>query len=342
MQFTRWQQLLGSLDYPLVFTDLETTSASIDRAQVLEVGCAFYVPDHLSADDSSTIIDPAIVAATRAPGLTSLHRCRCNPGKDVLASSEFRRAEQIHRLSAELLKGHPTFAHQAKHVAGWLDSGYVIGFNSEHYDMPLLVRRLTNAGYALDPVSRVSIDVWRVLAHIVEGKLPAHGTGGESNPGMWPLVSRASEGLAAFKQNLGTVHEALLGVPPDKQHQHGALYDDVLTANVLAAAMELWPEHVPATIEGLQHMSTVPPRNWPDWDHFLHFDEETKEWCFTRGEHRGLALQEAPGGYLSWILKKGTFERGTLRVVGYFDRMRKHLWPGLLRAREDLGLSGDA
>jgi DNA polymerase III epsilon subunit-like protein len=333
MQFTRWQQLLDSLDYPLVFTDLETTSANIERAQILEVGCVFYGPPRLIDRNEAIVTMPQKLE--RVPGLADMKRCRCNPGKGVLASSEFKRSEQIHHLSAAILKGHPTFAAQAEQIVKWLDVGYVIGFNSEHYDMPLLVRRLMNAGYQLDPATGVSIDVWRIMAHIVELTAPPTGVEDPRQYGTpWdaPGVFIMSDGLAAFKQNLSTCFEALLGMAPDKAAAHGSLYDNMMTAHVLAAAMELWPEHVPATIEGLQRMSNVPPRNWPDWEHFLHFEESTKEWTFTRGEHRGLALQEVPSGYLGWMMKKGTFDPATLRIVRYYDRTMKHLYPGVLRA----------
>jgi DNA polymerase III epsilon subunit-like protein len=332
MQFTRWQQLLESLDYPLVFADLETTSSNVDRARIVEAGCVMYGPPRLVQKDMSMM--NLALSAERAPGMARMWRIRCNPGADVLQFPEYLRSVRIHRLDAKTLRGCSTFTKQAEHLMHQLDAGYVLGFNSEHYDMPVIVKHLEAEGYELDPATRTSIDVWRILAHVAEAATPPVTSLRvlDAIAGV-PLVMYASEGLAAFKRNLGTMHEALLGVPANKMLQHGSLYDCIMTANVLAAAMELWPELVPATIAELQRASKVAPRNWVDWEHFLHYDEETKEWLFTRGEHRGLALQEAPIGYLHWMIDKATFEPDTRQVVNYYLRMRKHLYPGLCGTR---------
>ena len=320
MRFPRWENLLASLERPLVFFDTETTSPNPKHAKVVEFAVAAYGPASLldgSEPDAATL---AARERSLVPGLLFAASWRATPGTDPRTDRGLARASRIHGITADMLvdaRGAPRpdvlLPHQLRaEVDACLSAGYPCGFNSVEYDDVVL--RGCIAPFNIG----TRVDVLRVYRGIA-GRAPRPDllAAGESRYGDEPLPAALVEGTTELhRDTLSACSRVVLGA----RHEgaHGALADSMRSAEVLAGIMELWPRTCPGSIDGLELLTLDPGPPWCGWDRMLKL--ELGEWVFQKGEHRGLALAEVDRGYLGWMVgrgrgKKPDFEAGTVREI---------------------------
>ena len=321
MCFTRWENLLASLERPLVFYDTETTSPNPRHAKVVEFAVAAYGPASLLDGSEPDAVTRAARERSLVPGLLFAASWRATPGTDPRTDRGLARAARVHGITADMLvdeRGAPgpgvLLPHQLRaEVDACLSAGYPCGFNSVEYDDVVLYAGLG----AKFPTT--TIDVLRVYRGVT-GRTPLFEHDsilGDCVLSGFPLPVACSEGTSELhRDTLTACSRVVLGV----RHEgaHGALADVMRSAEVLAGLMELWPRTCPGSVDGLELLTLDPGPPWCGWDRMLKL--ELGEWIFQKGEHRGLALAEVDRGYLGWMLgrgrgKKPEFEAGTVREI---------------------------
>lgn len=109
------------LDRPLVALDLETTSADLETARIVEIAMVKVKPD---GEPSDTL------------------RYLVNPGCPIPAE-----ATAIHGIRDVDVEGAPMFRELAQLLVEFLRDSDITGFNVRRFDWPLLLREFERVGY---------------------------------------------------------------------------------------------------------------------------------------------------------------------------------------------------
>ena len=124
------------LKRPIVFFDLETTGVDASKDRIVEVSMIKIMPD----------------------GEEICKKRKLNPGMHIPEE-----ATAIHGITDEDVKDCPTFAQVAKSLAQFLQGCDFGGFNSNRFDLPLLVEEFMRAGVEVDFKRRRFIDVQNIF-----------------------------------------------------------------------------------------------------------------------------------------------------------------------------------
>ncbi len=125
------------LKRPLCFFDLETTGIDVSKDRIIEISVLKVYPD----------------------GKELTYTRRINPQMPISA-----RAQEITGISDEDLKDCPTFEEIAQEVADFMKDCDLAGFNSNKFDIPILMEEFLRAGINFDLSKRKFIDV-QVIFH---------------------------------------------------------------------------------------------------------------------------------------------------------------------------------
>ena len=121
-----------NLKRPLVVFDLESTGLNITEDRIIELSYVKVYPD--GHEESNTY--------------------RFNPEKTIP-----QQAINVHGITNDMLVGEPTFKERAHDIARIFEGSDIAGFNSNNFDIPLLVQELSKAGVDFDPTHHKFIDV---------------------------------------------------------------------------------------------------------------------------------------------------------------------------------------
>lgn len=137
-QYTMEHQL--KLTKPLAFFDLETTGIQVQKDRIVEISIA------------KANIDGTIDIKTR----------RVNPGIPIPLE-----ASLVHGIYDEDIKDEPNFKQIAKSMAQFLEGCDLAGFNSNRFDVPMLVEEFLRSDVDFDTKSRRLVDAQRIF-HMME------------------------------------------------------------------------------------------------------------------------------------------------------------------------------
>ena len=121
-----------NLRRPLVVFDLESTGLNITEDRIIELS---YVKVYPNGDEESKTF-------------------RFNPEKVIP-----QQAIDVHGITNDDLKNEPTFKQRAHDIARVFEGSDIAGFNSNHFDIPLLAQEMSKAGVNFDPSQHKFIDV---------------------------------------------------------------------------------------------------------------------------------------------------------------------------------------
>jgi DNA polymerase-3 subunit epsilon len=124
------------LNKPLAFFDLETTGIKVATDRIVEVSVIKIMPD----------------------GTQSVYTKRVNP---TIPIPPFVTA--IHGITDEDVKDAPTFAEIANELNQFIGNSDLAGYNSNKFDIPLLVEEFLRAGIDFDLKGRRFIDVQNIF-----------------------------------------------------------------------------------------------------------------------------------------------------------------------------------
>ncbi len=128
------------LKRPLCFFDLETTGINIQKDRIVEISVVKAMPNG------------DIVCKTH----------RVNPEMPIPVESSV-----IHGIYDEDVKDAPTFKNFAKSLVQFLEGCDLAGFNSNRFDVPMLVEEFLRVGVDFDTKNRNLVDVQRIY-HLME------------------------------------------------------------------------------------------------------------------------------------------------------------------------------
>ena len=135
-----------NLKRPIVFFDLETTGVDTAKDRIVEISMIKIMPDGEE------------VVRTR----------RINPQMHIPES-----ATEIHGITDEDVKDAPTFAQIAKSLSQFIEGCDFGGFNSNRFDLPMLVEEFLRVGVDVDFRRRKFVDVQNIFHKMEQRTLVA-------------------------------------------------------------------------------------------------------------------------------------------------------------------------
>ena len=135
-----------NLKRPIVFFDLETTGVDTAKDRIVEVSMIKIMPD----------------------GEEIVRTRRINPQMHIP-----EQATLIHGITDDDVKDAPTFAQVAKSMAQFIDGCDFGGFNSNRFDLPMLVEEFLRAGVDVDFRRRRFVDVQNIFHKMEQRTLVA-------------------------------------------------------------------------------------------------------------------------------------------------------------------------
>ena len=127
---------------PLCFFDLETTGTNISKDRIVEIAILKLHPDG-TQEKMEKLINPEI----QIPPEVS----------------------EIHGITNEMVVNAPTFKEESHIIYGFLKGCDLAGFNSDRFDIPLLVEELLRAEVSFDFKNVKTVDV-QTIFHKMEAR----------------------------------------------------------------------------------------------------------------------------------------------------------------------------
>ncbi len=128
------------LQRPLVFIDLETTGVNLAIDRIVEIAIVKVLLD------GTKLVKQKII----------------NPQIPIPKSSS-----DIHGITDEKVKDAPTFKEVANELKQFIDNADLSGYNSNRFDIPLLMEEFLRAGFTIDMTNRKMVDVQHIY-HMME------------------------------------------------------------------------------------------------------------------------------------------------------------------------------
>jgi len=132
--------MILELQRPIAFIDLETTGVNISTDKIIEIAVVKILPD----------------------GNKLSKRKLLNPQMLIPASST-----AVHGITDEMVKDAPTFKQIANEIKQFIDNCDLGGYNSNRFDIPMLIEEFMRAGLDFSTDGRRMIDVQKVF-HLME------------------------------------------------------------------------------------------------------------------------------------------------------------------------------
>jgi len=208
---------------PLCFFDLETTGTNISKDRIVEIAILKLHPD----------------------GTHEKMEKRINP--EIQIPPE---VSEIHGITNEMVVNAPTFKEESHIIYGFLKGCDLAGFNSDRFDIPLLVEELLRAEVSFDFKNVKTVDV-QTIFHKMEAR----------------TLSAALKFYC--KEELTDAHSAQA--------------DTKATHDVLLAQLDRYNDLEP-NVDFLNKFSTR--KKTADFAGFVVFDK-ANEMCFGFGKHKG-------------------------------------------------------
>lgn len=225
---------------PICFFDLETTGINVAKDRIVEISILKVFPDGREVE------------------LTE----RINPTVPIPAETT-----AVHGISDVDVTDKPTFAQRAKDIHEMIKDSDLAGFNSNRFDIPLLVEELLRADIDFDMKNRNAVDVQTIFHKMEQRTL-----------------------VAAYK----------FYCDKDLTDAHSAAADTRATYEVLKSQLDRY-EDLQNDMKFLADFSTR--KKSVDFAGFIGYDKEGVE-IFTFGKHKGKKVEEVlekEPGYFGWI-----------------------------------------
>ncbi len=243
-----------NLKKPIVFFDLETTGVSAIHDRIIMLGYIKVYPN--GNEEAKTIY--------------------INPERHIPEETT-----AIHHITDDDVKDCPTFKQIAANLAATFEGCDFAGFNSNHFDVPMLVEEMLRAGVNFDISKSKLIDVQNIY-HKLEPRTLS----------------------AAYKYYC---HKDLDGA-------HSAENDTMATYEVMKAQLDKYPEILKNDVDFLADFSKM--NNNVDLAGRIVYNDQNVP-VFNFGKYKGTPVEEVltkDPGYYGWILQ-GDFPQNTKQVL---------------------------
>jgi len=126
-----------NLDRDLCFFDIESTGLSVVKDKILQIAIIKYHKNGNPPAELSMMINPGI-----------------------LISEE---AMNVHGITPKMLANKPTFQQVAKEIFDFIGQSDLAGYNSNRFDVPMLMEEFARVGIEFDMNRRRTIDMQRIF-----------------------------------------------------------------------------------------------------------------------------------------------------------------------------------
>ncbi len=127
-----------TLERDLVFFDLEATGLNVVRDRIIQIGMIKYFASGSDPKEYMSLVNPGL----------------------VLISEE---AYRVHGISSKDLEKAPNFHEIANEVFQFIGNADLAGYNSNRFDLPLLMEEFNRAGLSFDLTGRRTVDIQRIF-----------------------------------------------------------------------------------------------------------------------------------------------------------------------------------
>ncbi len=126
-----------NLKNDLIFLDLEATGLNVIRDRIVQIALVKYSKNGGEAQELEMLINPGIPISEEAMA--------------------------VHGITPDMLRNKPTFDKVAKQLFDFIGNGDLAGYNSDRFDVPMLMEEFDRAGFELDISKRKLIDVQKIF-----------------------------------------------------------------------------------------------------------------------------------------------------------------------------------
>ena len=238
---------------PLCFFDLETTGINITNDRIVEIGILKIFPDGKTKEINKLV----------------------NPERTIP-----KEVSDIHGITNDRVDSMPTFKQISKEIYSFIKDSDLAGFNSDRFDIPLLVEEFLRAEIDFNFKKILTIDVQTIFHKMEQRTLSA--------------------ALKFYCKS-------------ENEKAHSAMNDTRATYDVLMAQLEKYSDLEP-NVKFLNEFSSR--KKSADYAGFIIFNDIEKE-CFGFGKYKGKEVEEVlkqDPGYFGWVLKSD-FPRFTKKIL---------------------------
>lgn len=255
-----------NLSKPIVFFDIESTGTNVAADRIIEICVLKVNPD----------------------GTEEVKTRRINPTVPIPKEST-----AIHGITDSDVKDEPTFKMLAKGLLDFIGDSDLAGYNSNKFDVPMLIEEFYRSGIEFPMENRALVDIQNIFHQMEQRTL-----------------------VAAVRFYCGREH---IGA-------HSAEADVRATYDVLKAQLEKYQHQEYTDKNGNKSIPVVNDisklavfttnKDWVDFAGRMVYDNEGKE-CFNFGKHKGKRVEDVfakEPSYYDWIMN-GDFALSTKRAI---------------------------
>lgn len=243
------------LKNPIIFFDLETTGLDVSSDRIVEL-CYIKVEPN-GNEETKTM--------------------RINPERHISEESA-----KIHGITDEEVKDCPTFKQVAATLWQTFEGCDLAGYNSNKFDIPMLVEEFMRAGIDVDLSKRRFVDVQNIYHKMERRTL-----------------------VAAYKYYCDK----------DLTNAHSAIADTRATYEVLEAQLDMYPNDLQNDVQFLSDFSRV--GNNIDFAGRFAYAEDGVTEIINFGKYKGKTVKEVlikDPGYYGWMMR-GDFTMNTKQIL---------------------------
>lgn len=269
-----------NLTKPIIFFDLETTGVQVGHDHIVEI-CLHRVSPDGSTDTRVERVRPVDAE-----------------GKTVHIPEQ---TTAVHGISDADVADKPSFAELAPSLLAYIGDADLAGYNSNKFDVPLLVEEFLRAGIDFDLSCRRMVDVQNIFHQMEQRTL-----------------------VAAYRFYCNK----------ELEHAHSAAADTIATYEVLKAQLDRYQGvefkdrfgrvSLPV-VNDIDALSAFTANSqWADLVGHIGFDAQRRE-VFNFGKHKGKPVEqvfEQEPSYYDWMMKSD-FPLSTKRLITQIWQRRK-------------------
>ena len=125
------------LEKNIVFFDIESTGLNVIRDRIVQIAFIKYYGDGRDPEEAEMLINPGIPISDESMA--------------------------IHGITPEMVANKPNFKQVAERLYNWIGDADLGGYNSNRFDIPMLMEEFGRAGFEFDISKRRLIDVQRIF-----------------------------------------------------------------------------------------------------------------------------------------------------------------------------------
>lgn len=126
------------LQKDIVFFDIEATGLNVVKDRIVQIALIKFVKGQEEPQQLEMLI---------------------NPGHVMISEEAF----QVHGISPAMVANKPTFDKVAEKLWTFIGDADLAGYNSDRYDIPMLMEEFARCGYELDLDTRKTVDVQKIF-----------------------------------------------------------------------------------------------------------------------------------------------------------------------------------